>query len=70
MSLSYHLNCVQCRKAVWPGRNVRLNVKDDEAMEELSTFLFKHVGHPLVFANEWDERYADYPLDNHCREED
>lgn len=66
MSTTYSIGCRQCRKHLWiaqaSGKERSLYTGQPETMEELKTFLFEHVDHPLVFGEncegeigEWEE---------------
>ena len=72
MRRTFSLACTACRKHLWiaqgwphpdaadPWRTCALYSAEPRTMEALRVFLFTHMDHPLVFAENTEGAVADY----------
>lgn len=64
MSRTYSIGCRQCRKHLWiaqaSGDSQTLYTGELHTMAALKSFLFDHLGHPLVFSENCESEVADW----------
>ena len=57
MSITYHINCHDCKKFLWVGQRDRIYTTGPHLIL-LNTFLFEHENHKLSFNS--DNNFEDY----------